>query len=214
MNQDDMLTAYHRWYYDGLVWNDTRFLGVKCLKSVCDLWNYQEIIVERRPRLIIETGIFNGGSTLFFSTLLALIDPQARIVAIDIDTSRLDPRVSARDNVTVIAGSSADPAIARRLIATRDALGGGIFAVLDSDHSKEHVLAELENFRPLLRAGDYLIVEDGNINGHPVLPGFGPGPYEAIEDYERKYPGDYAHDSAREGKFGFTFAPKGFLIRR
>jgi cephalosporin hydroxylase len=51
------------------------------------------------------------------------------------------------------------------------------------------------------------------LNGHPVLPAFGPGPYEAIEAYEQEFPNDYTHDLARENKFGWTFAPNGFLIR-
>jgi cephalosporin hydroxylase len=89
---------------------------------------------------------------------------------------------------------------------------GPVFAILDSDHSKSHVLEELLLLRPLLTKGDYLIVEDSNINGHPVLPLSGEGPYEAIEEYEKRFPNDYVHD-AREHKFGLTFAPHGFLIR-
>jgi cephalosporin hydroxylase len=89
-----------------------------------------------------------------------------------------------------------------------------VFAILDSDHTMEHVLAEMKLLRPVLRAGDYMIVEDSNINGHPVLPGHGPGPYEAIDAYEREYPNDYVHDRERETKFGFTFATNGFLIRQ
>ena len=50
------------------------------------------------------------------------------------------------------------------------------FAILDSDHSMDHVLAETKLVRPLLAAGDYLLVEDSSVNGHPVLPGWGPGP--------------------------------------
>jgi hypothetical protein len=76
-----------------------------------------------------------------------------------------------------------------------------------------HVLDEMKLLRPLLSAGDYLIVEDSTLNGHPVLPGWGPGPYEAIEAYEHEFPNDYTHDVARENKFGWTFAPNGFLIR-
>ena len=76
-----------------------------------------------------------------------------------------------------------------------------------------HVLAEMKVLRPLLSASDYLIVEDSMFNGHPVVPGYGPGPYEAIEAYEREFPNDYKHDVARENKFGWTFAPNGFLIR-
>jgi cephalosporin hydroxylase len=90
---------------------------------------------------------------------------------------------------------------------------GKIFAILDNDHSMNHVLAEMKRLRPLLSAGDYMVVEDSHVNGHPVLPGFGPGPYEAIEAYEREFPNDYRHDVARENKFGWTFATNGFLIR-
>nr|CRL78685.1 methyltransferase [Mycolicibacterium malmesburyense] len=91
---------------------------------------------------------------------------------------------------------------------------GKIFATLDSDHSMHHVLGEMKLLRPLLNPGDYMIVEDSNVNGHPILPQFGPGPYEAIEAYEQEFPDDYLHDKKREEKFGFTFAPNGFLIRR
>jgi cephalosporin hydroxylase len=68
--------------------------------------------------------------------------------------------------------------------------------------------------RPLLGPGDDVVVEDSNVNGHPVLPSFGPGPFEAIEDYRARYPDDYLRDEPTEKKFGFTFAPCGFLIRR
>jgi cephalosporin hydroxylase len=75
------------------------------------------------------------------------------------------------------------------------------------------VLAELKLVRPLPGAGDYVAVEDSSVNGHPVLTGWGPGPYEAIEEYVAAIPGDYTHDSHREGKFGWSFATNGFLIR-
>ncbi len=78
---------------------------------------------------------------------------------------------------------------------------------------EKHVLAEMNLLREVLKTGDYLIVEDTIIE-HPVLPGWGAGPMEAIEEYLREYPDDYIHDIKRERKFGFTFAPKGFYIRR
>ncbi len=53
-----------------------------------------------------------------------------------------------------------------------------------------------------------------NVNGQPGLPAHGPGPFEAMEEYFREYPDDYVHDAAREAKFAFTFATRGFLIRR
>jgi cephalosporin hydroxylase len=57
-------------------------------------------------------------------------------------------------------------------------------------------------------------VEDSNLNGHPVMPDYGPGPFEAVERYLTAHAGSYLRDDARERKFGFTFAPGGFLIRQ
>ncbi len=72
----------------------------------------------------------------------------------------------------------------------------------------------MKGLRNVLEHGDYVVVEDSNINGHPVDPEFGEGPMEAILEYEKEFPDDYTHDTKRENKFGFTFAPHGFLIRK
>lgn len=86
--------------------------------------------------------------------------------------------------------------------------------ILDSDHSKAHVLRELEAYVPILKPGEYLVVEDTNINGHPVRPDFGPGPWEAIHEYLVKHPDSgLLHDHARERKFGLTAAPGGFYAK-
>jgi cephalosporin hydroxylase len=75
-------------------------------------------------------------------------------------------------------------------------------------------IPEMLLLRPILKLGDRLIVEDSNVNGHPVFPSFGAGPYEAIQEYFNLYPHDYKRDIVREQKFGFTFATGGFLIRQ
>jgi len=90
---------------------------------------------------------------------------------------------------------------------------GRLFVILDSDHSRDHVLRELHAYVPLMRSGDYLVVEDTCINGHPVRPEFGPGPWEAVEQFLAERPGVPRHDAEREAKFGFTCAPRGFFIK-
>ena len=81
--------------------------------------------------------------------------------------------------------------------------------ILDSDHRKPHVLEELRIYGRLVPKGSYVVVEDSNINGHPVFPGYGPGPMEALEEFlaENK---DFAIDETME-KHLMTFNPKGYL---
>ncbi|MCF3569904.1 cephalosporin hydroxylase family protein [Planktothrix agardhii 1806] len=205
--------AYHLWYYNSHIWTTTTWAGVNVLKSPCDLWNYQEIIYELKPSLIIEFGTRYGGATLFFADLLDKMPQTSKVLSVDIDQNYIDHRVQQHPRIELMISSSTHPVVAQRILKLRQEFPGRIFAILDSDHAKNHVLGEMLLLRPLLQPGDYLIVEDGNINGHPVLPGWGEGPYEAIEEYFSKYPHDYQLDEQREQKFGFTWAPKGFLIR-
>jgi cephalosporin hydroxylase len=206
--------AYHRWYYDTGVWAKLTFLGVPTLKSISDMWNYQEIITERKPSLVVEFGTSFGGSALYFSMILQRVAPRSRVLTVDPASHMVAAIVRSERHIECMAASSADQQVADRIRQLRAEYPGSIFAILDSDHQAFHVLSEMRLLRAVLTAGDYLVVEDGNINGHPVLPGWGQGPWEGLLAYEAQFPGDYAHDRAREEKFGFTFAANGFLIRQ
>ncbi len=213
---NDACEAYHRWLYESEAYKNTTFQGVNIRKSVSDLWLYQEIFFDLKPKLVIEFGTWTGGSALYFSTLLEQIHGRGGnlVVTVDVNCGYIDERTKHL-NIDFVTSASTHPAVVNRLDRYRSAFGvAPCFAILDSDHSKENVLAEMVVLRSILKPGDYLVVEDGNVNGHPVLPDFGPGPYEAIEEYEKLYPNDYAHDTSRENKFGFTFAPRGFLIKK
>ena len=206
--------AYHEWYYNTEIWKATTFMGVLCQKSVSDMWNYQEIIFELKPSLVLEFGTCSGGSALFFSTVLQCVNRKSKVLSIDVDHLEVSPLVRKNSHIELLNCSTLDPLVSERIRALRKKYSGPVFTILDSDHHKAHVLAEMELLRPLLKKGDYLIVEDSNINGHPVLPEFGEGPMEAILEYLQKYPQDYQWDAKRENKFGFTFAPRGFFIRQ
>jgi len=204
---------YHLWYYQSRVWEQTTWMGVHTLKSPMDMWNYQEILVSLQPSIIIEFGTNQGGSALFFSSVMQQIGRRYVIVSVDIAASGISERTKSDPNIRLLTMSSSSPEARKFIQDLRHNFPGPAFAILDSDHSKEHVLAEMVSLRDILVTGDYVIVEDSNINGHPVLSSFGPGPYEAVQEYFRMYPRDYEHDFEREQKFGFSFAPNGFLRR-
>lgn len=210
---DSVTNEYHKWYYGTSVWHTTTWMGVRCQKSVSDMWNYQEILAELKPSLVIEFGTNYGGSALFFASIMRQNGQPFKVLTVDISHRVVDP-VAARDpDILFVEESSVAPVVSEHIRRLKAQFPGKVFAILDSEHGKDHVLGEMKLLRPLLSVGDYVVVEDSNINGHPVLPGWGPGPYEAIEAYEQEFPGDYLHDRERENKFGWTFAPNGFLVR-
>jgi cephalosporin hydroxylase len=84
--------------------------------------------------------------------------------------------------------------------------------ILDSNHERDHVLEELRIYTPLVTPGSFVIVEDTNVNGHPVSPDFGPGPMEAVREFLRSSD-DFSVDWRRE-KFFLTFNPGGYFQRQ
>lgn len=123
------------------------------------------------------------------------------------------PNRPQHERLTYLSGSSTDPKIVSEVTRRiRDAdKSASVLVLLDSDHSREHVLDELRLYSPLVTPGSYVIVEDTNLNGHPVWPDFGPGPMEAVDTFLSEND-DFVIDSSRE-KFYLTWNPKGYLKR-
>lgn len=209
---EDAINRYHIWYYRNVT--DVSWLGIPTAKSVADMWNYQEIIAAIRPRLVVEFGTLYGGSALFFQTVLSAIQDDYRVLTVDTNHSHVHQTARNNPRIEFLTSSSVDEGVAARIRELRAAYPGPVFFILDSDHRARHVLRELKLLRAVTRPGDYVIVEDGNVNGHPVMPEHGPGPFEAVTQYFSEFPGDYERDGAREQKFGFTYAPQGFLVRK
>jgi cephalosporin hydroxylase len=205
LNEEIITNMFHHIYYDSRVWERTHWLGFPLLKCPLDTWIYQEIIYETRPDVIIETGTFQGGSALFMAFICDMVG-NGEIVTIDIAGQQRP----AHPRITYLTGSSTSPEIVDRvaeLIKNKEKR----LVILDSDHSREHVLNELRIYGNFVSQSSYLIVEDTNINGHPVRPDFGPGPMEAVEEFLR---GNdlFVIDKARE-KFFLTQNPNGYLRR-
>lgn len=210
-NKKAIWENYHHWYFKIEVHNATTWRGIPCLKSVSDMWNYQEIIVSMRPTLIIEFGVFNGGATLYFADLLKNIG-SGKILAVDSALGNCASLVRKHELVETMECSSTHTSVAHKIKTMNTER---IFCILDSDHSKNHVLAEMESLRHILKKGDYLIVEDSQLGGNPVGEQYGTdSPFAAREEYFNRYPNDYKYDTEREMKFGFTYSTKGFLIRQ
>jgi cephalosporin hydroxylase len=184
----------------------TNYLGIQTLKYPTDLWTYQEIISERLPDVIIETGTWHGGSAMFLASVCDALG-HGRVVTID--TAPAAP-LPEHPRITWLTGSSTDPAIVAD-VRQRLEDAERVMVILDADHSRDHVLAELGAYGELVTVGDYLVVEDTNVNGHPVLPEHGPGPAEAVGDFLREN-GNYVVDRHRE-RLLVTANPGGFLRR-
>jgi cephalosporin hydroxylase len=198
----------HRKYYDGRAWwEKTQWLGVEILKNPFDLWIYQEILHKNRPDIIIETGSFNGGSALYLSNILDLID-HGRVISIDIETHN---RTVSHPRLEFWQASSVAAETLNRL---KDLIqpSDKVMVILDSDHSETHVYQELQLYSPLVSSGQYLIVEDTNVNGYPVFKEHGPGPMEATQRF-LKETSDF-HLCKECEKFPITFNPSGYLIKK
>ncbi|HST52672.1 MAG TPA: CmcI family methyltransferase [Pyrinomonadaceae bacterium] len=206
--QGRIVRRFHRLYYatSRRTWRNTFFLGVPVAKCPLDLWVYQEIIHEVRPDVIVETGTAHGGSALYMAATCEMVGC-GRVISVDLAARANLPR---HPRVTYVEGSS----VARETfesVRSQIRPGERVMVVLDSDHSRQHVLAELRLYGELVTPGSYLVVEDTNVHGHPVFRSHGPGPHEAVADFLRE-DARFDADESRE-KFYMTFNPRGYLKR-
>jgi len=177
-------------YYHNFSW-----FGLPILQLPEDLLRLQEVIYHVRPAVIIETGVFRGGSLLFHATLCKALG-QGRVIGIDREIAAADRQTISRhllgSLVTLLEGDSTDS----RTIADvklRVGTAGPVLVILDSCHTKEHVARELECYAPLVTKNSYIVATDGIMRDLGDVPGGMPAwksdnPLEAATEFAARHP--------------------------
>ena len=202
------------------------WLGVPIIQEPQGIQAMQEIIWKVKPDLIIETGIAWGGSLIFSASMLAILEAcgeidKGDVVGIDIDIRDHNKKAilahPLSKKITMIEGSSIDEEIVKNVIK----LARGkkrVLVCLDSNHTHDHVLAELKAYAPLVSIGSYCIVEDTGIEDSPVETtsnrpwGKGSNPKTAVWEF-LKGNKDFKIDKTIESKLVLTGFPDGYLKR-
>ncbi len=217
-----------------------RFLGLPIIQYPHDIVMMQELIWSTRPDVIIETGIARGGSLILSAAMLTLLDycdaatagqgvdpcrPSRRVIGVDIDI-RAHNRAAIEGHpmasrIDLVQGSSVDPDIVRQVEDRVACLSrtARVLVCLDSNHTHDHVLAELEACGPLVTSGSYCVVFDTAIEGMPAgsFPNRpwdkGNSPKTAVLAFLRNHP-EFEVDVSINHKLLVSVAPDGYLRRK
>lgn len=197
------------------------WLGVPVIQFPSDIVAMQELVWDVKPDLIIETGIARGGSIIFYASMLQLLGGDGLVVGVDIDVreharNAIESHPLAR-RVAIVEGSS----VAEETVSEVAGYASGrerVLVILDSNHTQEHVAAELKLYSQFVTPGSYIVVFDTVIDdlpdqfheGRPWKAGH--GPKVAVHDFLAKNR-DFRIDRSYEDKLLVTVAPDGFLKR-
>lgn len=221
--QDGELQNLSRCWFDASI--KTRYsyhfewMGRPIIQYPQDIMAMQEILWRTKPDLVIETGVAHGGSIVFYASILELIG-NGVVLGIDVDI-RPHNRAAVEAHpmmkrIRLLEGSS----IAQEIVAEaqRQAAGKRVLVVLDSNHTHDHVRAELELYAPLVSVGSYCVVMDTVVEDLPLDAiedrpwARGNNPKTAVLDYLKTHP-EFEIDATMDHKLLLSVAPSGYLIR-
>lgn len=201
------------------------WMGRPIIQLPEDVLRIQEVIYNVKPDVIVETGVAHGGSLIFYASLLKAMG-RGRVIGIDIEI-RPHNRAAIEQHemkplIELVEGSSTAPDIVAKVTGM---IGSGetVLVLLDSNHTKAHVLAELEAYAPLVTKGSYIVATDGIMKQVAGGPRTAPdwtwnNPLDAAVEFAASHP----EFSLEEPPFPFnegvvtervTYWPKGFLKR-
>ena len=216
----ELVTELDRYDYTYL-WS---WMGVPIIQMPADIMATQEVVWTTKPDVIIETGVARGGSVLFMASLLEMIG-KGKVIGVDIDI-RAHNRETIQEHpmskrVEMIEGGSADDDTLEKVRALIPE-GASVMVVLDSDHSRDHVLAECRAYAPLITPGCYLVVAD-TLVGHVSEENApkkrskiwfkGNEPLSALNDFIFEN-SDFEVDEVLNGKLVLSSSPGGYVRRK
>jgi cephalosporin hydroxylase len=235
----DLQNASISWIRDSARHNysyNFNWMGRPVIQYPPDIVAMQELIWQIKPDLVIETGIARGGSLILSASMLALLDmtdaiaagasinpkeSKRKVLGIDIDIrahnrAAIEAHAMA-SRIQMIQGSSVAPEVVAQVKQVAQSYKR-ILVYLDSNHTHEHVLAELEAYAPLTSVGSYCVVFDTIIEDMPKdmfqdRPwGLGDNPKTAVWEYLKRHP-EFEIDKTIQHKLLITVAPDGYLRR-
>jgi cephalosporin hydroxylase len=219
----------YKWAYN-FTW-----MGRPAIQFPTDAWAMQEIMWEAKPDVIVETGVAHGGSLVFYAAMLAMLDlseylseetaeefrPRRKVIGVDIEIREHNRRAidghPFRPWIALIEGSSTEAPVIERVREESNKYTRRM-VVLDSNHTHDHVFAELNAYAPLVTPDQYLVVFDTLVE---FIPGpsvrerpWGPGnnPMTAVREF-LKQSDQFSIDEHIHNKLQITVAPNGFLKR-
>lgn len=215
----ELALEWTREMWQEALWKTIRWLGIPILQWPTDLIILQEIVHEQKPKIIIETGTYKGGSAIFFASLLALLRNNGKVISIENNLSKeVKKKIKKHPlgkKIILIEGDSTDD---YTIESIKKIIGNekNIMVFLDSDHSYKHVLNELRIYQQFVSVGGYLCAFDtimkylyNQPNGNPKWKF--DNPYFAVMNFikeNRCFEIDKSKNRLLVG-----FAPDGFLKR-
>lgn len=202
------------------------WMGRPIIQLPEDILRIQEAVYRLKPDVIIETGIAHGGSLVLYASLCKVMG-QGRVIGVDLEIrSHNRAAIEAHElypYITLLEGSSTDP----QVVATVKSMvreSDKVLVVLDSNHSKAHVLGELEAYGPLVTSGSYIVATDGIMKDLVGAPRSQPdwgwnNPYEAVKEFVATHPEFSIERPPRvfnEGEVidDVTYWPLAWLVRK
>lgn len=171
------------------------WMGRPIIQLPEDMFRVQEVIYQLKPDVIIETGIAHGGSLVYYASLCKTMG-RGRVIGVDIEIREHNRKAIESHEIspyiTMIEGSSTDPSV----VAQVEALvkrGEAVLVILDSNHSRQHVLNELETYHTLVTPDSYIIATDGILRDLTDVPRAESylqegNPAEAVAEFLKTHP--------------------------